>query len=187
MKAYQFKIQIQDIQKPPVWRRILLPAHITFDQFHQIIQAAFGWEDHHLYQFSKTGWQSANIYKVPDEYDDDRILDSTTTFISEVFSEINETLAYIYDFGDNWVHKIILEEIADIDKATAICLSGKGACPPEDCGGAPGYNALIRTLNNPKDPDFKEIKNWLGLGKNETWDADTFDINEVNIELAKVI
>lgn len=187
MKAFQFKIQIQDIQKPPVWRRVLVPAHITFDQFHQIIQVAFGWDDCHLYQFSKSGWGSEDVYKVPDEYDDETIKDSRTTFISEVFSEIKETFAYIYDFGDNWAHIITLEDISDAEKAIAICLAGKGACPPDDCGGVPGYYAMIKTLNDPKHPEFKEIKNWLGFGKNDVWDVNAFDITEVNTELAQVI
>ncbi|MDB5288055.1 MAG: plasmid pRiA4b family protein [Mucilaginibacter sp.] len=138
MQTLQFKIQIQDIQKPPVWRRVLVPDDITFDEFHQIIQTAFGWEDCHLYQFSKNGWSSELIYKIPDEYDDDETTqDSRITFLSEVFTIAKQTFAYIYDFGDNWKHYIILEEISDTGKTIPMCLAGKGACPPEDCGGIP--------------------------------------------------
>lgn len=148
MQTFQFKIQIQDIQKPPVWRRVLVPAHVTFDKFHQIIQAAFGWENCHLYQFSKSGWSSEFVYKIPDDYDDEEITEnSRTTFISEVFTMSKQTYTYTYDFGDNWMHSIILEKISDTEKPVIVCLAGKGACPPEDCGGTPGYYNLIENSN----------------------------------------
>ena len=185
MQAFQFKIQIQGIEKPSVWRQVLVPAHITFDQFHQIIQTVFGWEDYHLYQFSKSGWGSKPIYKIPDEYDNDETTqDSRTTFLSEVFTAAKQTFAYIYDFGDNWKHHITLEKIAEMETAVPVCLAGTGACPPEDCGGIPGYYNLIEILSNPKGPEYKEMKNWLGLKKNEQWeDVNAFDITAVNEEL----
>jgi hypothetical protein len=187
MQAFQFKIQIQDIQKPPVWRRVLVPSHITFDQFHQIIQAAFGWEDRHLYQFSKSGYSSAVFYKIPDDYDDEEdTFDSRTTFISEVFNMPKQTFVYIYDFGDDWKHKIVLEEISMMDSEHSICLAGKAACPPEDCGGVPGYYNLIEVLNDSKNPDAKNMRNWLGLRKHERWDVDFFDISEVNNRLSQL-
>jgi hypothetical protein len=37
MQAFQFKIQIKHLQNPPVWRRVLVPADITFDDLHEII------------------------------------------------------------------------------------------------------------------------------------------------------
>ena len=50
MGAYQFKIVIKG-SKPPIWRRVLVPQGITFEQLHQIIQAVFCWSDYHLYEF----------------------------------------------------------------------------------------------------------------------------------------
>jgi hypothetical protein len=184
MQSLQFKIQIQDIHKPPVWRRVLVSNNITFDEFHQIIQAVFGWEDCHLYQFSKSGWSSTMIYKIPDEYDDDETTqDSRTAFLSEVFTTAKQTFAYIYDFGDDWKHYIVLEEISDAGKPVPVCLAGKGACPPEDCGGTAGYYNLIEILSNPKDQEYKKMKNWLGLKKDEQWDVNTFNSIAVNEKL----
>jgi hypothetical protein len=186
MQTYQFKIQIQDIQKPPVWRRVLVPAQITFDQFHQIIQVVFGWEDCHLYQFSQYGWGSEPIYKIPDpEYDDETILDSVIGKLSDVFDTVGQKFIYIYDFGDNWKHNITLEEISDTKIAVANCIAGKGACPPEDCGGIPGYYNLIEILSNPKNPEYKEMKNWLGIKKDEQWDVNAFDITATNERLKR--
>jgi len=49
-QVYQLKITMEEIE-PPIWRRILVPANITFAKLHKIIQTAFGWQDYHLYNF----------------------------------------------------------------------------------------------------------------------------------------
>jgi hypothetical protein len=179
--SYQFKIQIADIQKPPVWRRILVPKDITFDVFHQVIQVAFGWEDSHLYQFSQHGRASERIYQIPDpESDDETVLDSSINRLSETFSIVGQGFTYIYDFGDNWIHQITLEEITEELIIMPLCLAGKGACPPEDCGGVPGYYYLLKVLDNPKHPEHKDMKAWLGLKMDEYFDIHKFDLEAIN-------
>ncbi|HEX8019071.1 plasmid pRiA4b ORF-3 family protein [Mucilaginibacter sp.] len=183
MQTFQFKIQIKHLQNPAVWRRVLVPSDITFDDLHEIIQIIFGWENSHLYQFSEKGYSSQTVYKVPDEYDGDTVEDSEETIISEVFTKPKQTFTYIYDFGDDWTHHIVLEKITDTESTIPVCLAGEGACPPEDCGGIYGYNNLIEILSDPKNPEYKEMKSWLGLGKNEQWDVSAFDIEVVNEEI----
>ncbi len=183
MQTFQFKIQIKDIQKPPVWRRVLVPNNVTFDEFHQIIQASFGWGNCHLYRFSQLAWKSEPDYKIPDDYDDDTIQDSRIVKLSAIFTRPKQTFTYLYDFGDDWIHQITLEEILDKEVIIPTCTAGKGACPPEDCGGTAGYYNLIEILSNPKDLEYKEMKRWLGLKKDEQWDVNAFDIIAVNEKL----
>jgi len=147
---YQFKIQIRDIQKPPVWRRLLVPNFITFHQFHSIIQTAFGWGNYHLYQFSPQGWGSKPIYKIRDEYDDNTVKDSRSGKISKIFTNPGQTFTYIYDFGDSWIHHIILEKIDEPTITTSKCTGGKGVCPPEDCGGPWGIFKFNRSFSRSK-------------------------------------
>jgi hypothetical protein len=189
---FQFKIQIKNIQKPPVWRRVLVRDDITFHNFHQIIQTVFGWQDYHLYRFSELAWKSEPIYKLPDDFDMDFYFDvppkdSSLTKLSEVFTTPKQTFTYLYDFGDDWFHHIILEAILGEIMMTPICTAGKGACPPEDCGGPWGYSELIETLNDPKHPEHKEMKQWLGMGKKDTWDVNAFDIGSVNAALKQML
>lgn len=66
-----------------------------------------------------------------------------------------------------------------------ICTAGKGACPPEDCGGIPGYYNLLEILGDPKHREHKEMKKWLGLGKNDNWDVNAFNIDEINERLSE--
>ena len=56
--TFQFKIQLKNIKKPPVWRRVVVPANVSFSMFHSIIQVAMGWDNSHMYSFSPSGYRS---------------------------------------------------------------------------------------------------------------------------------
>jgi hypothetical protein len=188
--VYQFKIQIKEITNPPVWRRILIPAKYSFADFHIAIQVAFGWENAHLYQFSQKGYSSNLIIREP--YEDDvfytsaDIYDSEKTKLSDIFHSEKQKFTYIYDFGDNWHHNITLEKITDEKLLFPRILAGKGACPPEDCGGTWSYMNLKEILNDPKNPEYEEYSEWLGLSKGEKWDAQIFVVDIHNKILTNV-
>ena len=185
MPVCQFKIQLKDLNEPAIWRRLLVPPDIPFGMFHEIIQVAFGWQNYHLYQFSPKGWSSQPLIQpqFDDGYDDNETIDSEEITLAEIFTHARQTFVYIYDFGDDWMHQVKLEKITDQVIGTAVCTGGGGACPPEDCGGIWGYMNLLEVLANPKHPDHKEMREWLGLAKGEQWDANAFDIEAVNEEL----
>ncbi|MDR1886881.1 MAG: plasmid pRiA4b ORF-3 family protein [Prevotellaceae bacterium] len=187
IKTFQFKIQIEDITRPPVWRKVLVPETFTFHRFHQVIQAAFGWEDTHLYQFSEKE-DGEDIISVPSGDDwDVQVIDSRNKILKDVFTKEGKRYIYIYDLGDDWVHKIILEKITDDKRKKAHCIDGKGACPPENCGGVWGYEDLKEVFaNNPESAKAEELRDWLGLEDDETFDINKFSIDDTNVLLAKV-
>lgn len=184
---FQFKIQIKGVTKPSVWRRILVPANYTFSRFHEVIQIAFGWENCHLYLFSPKGFGSEPVISIPDE-DWAVRHNADKTKLNEIFKSEGQTYVYVYDFGDNWDHKITLEAISPELALKAVCLAGKGACPPEDIGGFPMYEHMKDVLeNNPNSPDAKFFRDQFGFAKGETWeDVYEFDIDEVNEDLLEV-
>jgi hypothetical protein len=191
--VFQFKIQIQGLSKPPVWRKVAVPANFTFLKFHQVIQVAFGWEDYHLFEFRDKEYQSKIRISVPvedDFFDPDFFADtkdSSKIKLSDIFKDKFRKLFYVYDFGDNWVHEITLESINDDKQKIAVCLSGKGACPPEDCGSIYGYDEIKEIFNtNPHSQEADEYREWLGLEDDEIWDAALFDIDEINTYLKQV-
>ena len=186
--AFQFKIQLEDVEDPEVWRRVIVPETFTFHRFHTVIQEAFGWGDYHLYQFSTKGYKSKEFITVPHEGYDDDIIDSEEITLQDVFSRKGQTYIYIYDFGDDWTHKIKLEKITPEKPLHASCVDGQGACPPEDCGGAWGYDNLRmqlkkaneQELNESDKEEIEELKDWLGLDADEDWDANAFDLASTN-------
>ncbi|MEI9910950.1 MAG: plasmid pRiA4b ORF-3 family protein [Bacteroidota bacterium] len=189
--AFQFKIQISNITYPPVWRRVLAPERFSFLQMHSLIQISFGWENSHLFQFSPKGYGSWPQIGIPMEDDDllfagEKKLNAAKIKLKEVFTEPKQKFTYIYDFGDDWFHDLTLEKITEDKLLRADCLAGKGACPPEDCGGPHGYENLKMIMNDPRDPEYKEMKEWLGLAKTQKWDADAFDLEAIRKQVAKI-
>jgi hypothetical protein len=180
--VFQFKIQLKDITRPPVWRTVTVPAQFSFAKLHRVIQAAFGWQNAHLYQFSPQGFGSAPVISVPypnqDLWEDTsvQLLNAAKTKLSDIFTQEKQHYTYIYDFGDNWVHVITLEKITDATAQAATCTGGKGACPPEDCGGPWGYESLKEVLADPKHPEHADMKEWLGLTADAPWEAARFDL-----------
>jgi hypothetical protein len=49
-QVFQFKVTLK-YTKPPIWRRIQVPATYNFRQLHNAIQAAMGWAGYHLHNF----------------------------------------------------------------------------------------------------------------------------------------
>jgi hypothetical protein len=175
--TFEFKIQIKGITNPPVWRKITVPAKFSFYEFHIAIQVAFGWEDCHLFQFSPKGYGSTPTINIPDEadYDYGESLNAEDVKLSEIFKKEKQKFTYIYDFGDDWTHTIVLEKILPEISMFPKLLDGKGQCPPEDCGGIWGYESLKETLLDKTHPEYEDLREWLGLEEDETWDAATFD------------
>lgn len=183
----QFKIQIKDIKKPPVWRRVIVPETFTFHRFHEVIQAAFGWENCHLYQFSLKDRGSKKRITLPSDYDWEPVIDSTKEKLKDIFKKEGQTYTYIYDFGDSWMHEITLEKITDEKSLKASCLAGKGACPPEDCGGSWGYEGIKKLFEiEPNSDEANEFREWLGLEDNEVFDPNKFDLEETNYWVREV-
>jgi hypothetical protein len=49
---YQPKVTLGVVSKPPVWRRVLVPADVSLGGLHQVIVAAMGWDGGHMHMFS---------------------------------------------------------------------------------------------------------------------------------------
>ncbi|MCB8964438.1 MAG: plasmid pRiA4b ORF-3 family protein [Bacteroidales bacterium] len=184
-RGFQFKIQIENISHPPVWRKVIVPSHYSFTFFHFIIQDVFGWSHFHMYQFSPKGWGSYPIIKQisEDDFETGEALESTDTMLSDIFKKEGEKFTYIYDFGDDWKHTITLEKILSEEINQPVCIDGKGQCPPEDCGGSPGFENMKAILADSSHPEYEETKEWLDLGDDEIWNPNEFNLQEVQENL----
>ena len=160
--TYQFKVKLRGATKPPVWRRVLVPADFTFSGLHAVIQEAFGWWNEHLYCFGNTPYRRQLTIAEPNEDDwDEPDYNAREFTVGEFFGEGTgaQNLCYVYDFGDDWIHDITLEQVIDRESSHATCTAGKGACPEEDCGGVWGYEEMKENGEfDPHDFDLNEVK-----------------------------
>ncbi len=182
-QVYQFKITLKGI-KPPIWRRIQVLETYTFWDFHVAIQDAMGWSDYHLHEFKilnpSTGLKVNVGIPIPDDAFYREVLQVWKQKIADYFSMENRTADYVYDFGDTWEHRIQLEKILPREKSVdyPICIKGKRACPPEDCGGIWGYAELLEIIKNPNHEEYEEMLEWLG----GEFDPEHFDVEEVSFD-----
>jgi hypothetical protein len=134
----QLKLSLRGVFKPPVWRRLVVPADILLDRLHEVIQASMGWTDTHLHVFST----AAGDYGVPDPELGFR--NERNARLVRFRKQPGDRIRYSYDFGDGWEHDIVLETRLDREPGVRMpaCLAGQGACPPEDCGRSWGYADL---------------------------------------------
>lgn len=177
--VHKIKIILRD-SRPPIWRRLEVPSDITLRELHDVIQAAFGWEDYHMWAF-ETG---RDRYGIADR--DLGIRSAASRRLSQVAPHSGDRLRYTYDFGDNWEHDILVEDVTAPKAGTAYprCLTGRRACPPEDCGGIWGYDYLIEILADPGHEEHEDRLEWLGLGSAGQFDPAAFDAAEVNSALS---
>jgi len=167
-RIYQFKIQLAEID-PPIWRRFIVPEEYNFWDLHVAIQDAMGWWDSHLHLFRIRGKHKHSITEIgiPDEdrfEDDPEIIAGWENPIIRYFNSIGVTAEYLYDFGDHWNHDILLEGILLKEKGVKYpkCIDGARACPPEDCGGVPGYFNFIEIMLDPSHEEYDDMITWFG-------------------------
>jgi Plasmid pRiA4b ORF-3-like protein len=174
LKIFQIKISLRDTD---VWRRVLVRSDILLPELHRIIQTAMGWTNSHLHQFVVNDI----FYREPEEDDYDDFVDYAEVKLEDVADVIGEKIIYEYDFGDGWEHDIKIEELLPIEdgKYYPVCLAGEKACPPEDCGGAYGYEDILTALKDKDNPEWEELLEWLG----DEYDPEHFIIKEVNEQL----
>jgi len=177
---YQLKVTLEGI-KPPIWRRLLVPASITLDVMHDIVQLAFGWEDSHLHLFEVNGVE----YSEPDPNSDELgQKDEVTLPLSKALPREGSKIRYVYDYGDDWTHTILLEKILPREegKVYPICVTGKRAGPPEDVGGVWGYAGFLKAIADPKHEGHDEYLEWIG----GSFDPEEFFVDDVNDELKEL-
>ena len=183
-QLFQFRIEMLDIS-PPIWRRILVPSDYNFWDLHVAIQDSMGWEDRHLHYFQIKGKSKQKEVHIGipdfDGFPDlQEVYPGWEIWIQAYFNDLGVEAKYLYDFGDDWWHSVKLEGYIYREKNIRypVCTGGERACPPEDCGGASGYQGLIETLSDPDHDEYEDMRNWAG----KDWDPEKFSPSEVKFE-----
>ncbi len=179
---YQLKIVLR-WSKPPIWRRVVVRADMRLDRLHDVIQRVMPWTNSHLHQFivGKT------YYGMPDPdfsgMGPDTLNEKRYKLI-DLAPAAKTKFVYEYDFGDGWEHEIKVEKVLPPDAGFKhpACLAGANACPPDDCGGIPGYYQMLEVLADPKHPEHRDLKEWIGGG----WDPTLFEVDAADAAVRRL-
>lgn len=174
--VHRLKVTLRQV-KPPVWRRIVVKSELTLGELASVLEAAMGWFGGHLHAFEVDGAR----YGTPDPdwgMDD---LDENGFRLGDVLPKVGMKVRWDYDFGDGWEHDVVVEGITMPERGVEypLCLAGRRACPPEDCGGPWGYADLLDALADPDHPDHEDLSEWAPLD----FDPAFFDIEEMTQEM----
>lgn len=170
---HQLKVTLTKT-KPPVWRRLQVASTIDLRRLHDVIQAAMGWQQAHLYEFEVNGVS----YGEPDPEYDLPVRSAKAASLRRVAPAAGTTFSYVYDFGDNWQHRIVVEQVLPPEAGTHYprCTGGRRACPPEDVGGVWGYAEFLEALADPSHPEHDLMVSWIG----GSFDPAAFDLAAIN-------
>ena len=174
--VYQLKITLKYIE-PSIWRRVVVPSTITFAKLHQVIQVAMGWTDSHLHQFI-VGDKYYGEADPEFSFEGPKIYSERSNRLEKVIPNEKTKFLYEYDYGDDWLHEIVVEKISKREPRIKypVCLDGERHCPPEDCGGPPGYMDFLEALEDLNHPEHDEYLDWVG----GDFDPEEFNVDEVN-------
>lgn len=181
----QLKVSLLDI-RPPIWRRLLVPATIKLPKLHDVLQLTFGWTNSHLHAFRLEEESYQAVY--PDDWGADffgmsKPRDEKKVRLCDLLHAKDDWLIYEYDFGDGWEHEVLVEKLLPgVTDKVVTCLDGARAGPPEDCGSIPGYENLVEAMADPKHPEREELLEWLG----EPYDPEAFSLDTLNKQLTRL-
>lgn len=146
---------------PLIWRQVEAPTSCTLKVLHDIVQATMGWFDYHLWEFTI----DKRRYGLPmkEDWGDAPRIDARKVRLRDVLRPRKTKIEYLYDFGDSWEHRLTITDVraGDPELSYPRYIAGERNGPPEDCGGIPGFQAMIDVLADPSDSDHAEVKEWL--------------------------
>lgn len=161
-KIARIRIELDNIE-PRIWRRVEVSVTTNLRALHEIIQAAMAWENYHLYQFAV----GDRVYGEPDPEDmawGRKVYQAKGMRLGTLLDRGVTEFIYTYDFGDDWQHKITVEEVSDAEPGTDYprFVDGERTAPPEDVGGPPGFIEFVEAMAKPRHPQHKDLVRWYG-------------------------
>ena len=181
------RIELADIE-PLIWRRIAVRNTTDLQTLHHIIQAAMGWLDSHLWEFEVD--ETTYGRPDPDAASWGHVVEpASSASLARIIESGATSFGYTYDMGDHWEHLISIERLenAEAGESYPLYLGGERRCPPEDCGGVPGYYEFIDIISGPDkgkgSRKKKEALNWYG----RPYDPDVIDEEQIRISLGRIV
>lgn len=177
----QLKLNLKGA-KPPIWRRVQVPAELSLSALHQIIQGAFEWTDYHLHEFQLSDAQATGLPTVPDPFDShSSSLDEDEITIGRLLKAEKDKIGYLYDFGDGWALSITVEKVLEnVADRMPQCTGGRRMAPAEESGGIGRWDETLAVLADPKHEEHGEYRESLMMSHDEEFDPTFIDMEHVN-------
>jgi Plasmid pRiA4b ORF-3-like protein len=174
------RIELQDTD-PVIWRQVEVPTSVTLKVLHDIIQAVMGWLNYHLWEFTI----DKQRYGLPtnEDWGTEPRIEASKVRLRDVLKSRKNVIDYLYDFGDSWEHRITVTNIRPAESGVSYprYIAGEWNAPPEDCGGIPGFYAILEAVADPNHPNHAETKEWL-----DEYDPKVIDERSIKYSLSRI-
>lgn len=179
-ETVRLRISLADIE-PEVWRIVEAPADTNLKTLHDIVQAAMGWQDCHLWEFEAGG---ARYGPLDPGWADGDLLAADDVTLADLLARGIARLAYTYDMGDDWRHLLRVERVGPAERGVAYprYIEGARRAPPEDVGGWPGFERFCDAMADRAHPEHEELMEWHG----GPFDPDSIDVDAIDARLARI-
>jgi hypothetical protein len=169
---------------PPIWRRVEVPVEASLKMLHDVIQAAMGWLDYHLWEFEVDGRR----YGLPDPDWPDGPAAAAGTKLATLIGRGVRRFDYVYDMGDSWEHEIAIEAVEAGTPGVKYphYLEGARRAPPEDVGGIPGFEEFLEAIADPGHSGHREATEWHRECYGEAFDPDTIDERAARLRIGQI-
>ena len=129
---------------PLICRQVEVPTSITLKVLHDVIQAVMGWFDYHLWEFT-IGNQKYGL-PMDEDWGTEPRIDGGKVRLRDVLKAPRTIIDYVYDFGDDWQHRLIVSDIraGDPEVSYPRYIGGEWNAPPEDWR----YSWLLRNARS---------------------------------------
>ena len=178
--THQLKVTLKTV-RPPVWRSIAVRSDTALSDLADVLEAAMGWLGGHLHSFDAGGTTYQRLDLLDHGGFGPPVVDERNVTLVDILAEPKAKLRWDYDFGDGWEHDVLVESIDPVQPGVdyPICITGRRACPPDDCGGPWGYQDLLAALADPDHEDHEELSEWAPPG----FDPGAFDAAEATADM----
>jgi FAD/FMN-containing dehydrogenase len=94
-----------------------VPTSITLKVLHDVVQAAMGWFDHHLWEFT-IGKQRFGL-PMEEDWGTAPRKEASKVRLRDVLKSRKTVIDYLYDFGDSWEHRLTVTVSDEVWQAVA--------------------------------------------------------------------
>lgn len=147
--AKVFRMRVSLVRSSGLYRVLDVASDATFEDLHNAIFRAFNRDDPHLYSFYMTGADTKNIHRIREAPEISAPGDAGTgggllgfekpgrsakkVRIVDVKLKEGDVFHYLFDYGDEWWHRIRVEGIMESEakKRSVVLVKAVGASPPQ--------------------------------------------------------